>query len=247
MFRPDTSYRVYHVKEWEGDSWDPKNYGKDFDFSRTFFDQFDELMKSVPLPHLAVIESTLENAEYVNGANSVKNAYLSDNIVNAEDVYYCEDIYDSKDIFDSLSLTGCERCYGCVNSAGLYDSRYMYECQSCSDSAYCSFCKGCRDCIGCIGLTNKRHCIFNVQHSPQEYERMRSQLTPEEIRLETGRLSRSTPYRCTKIIGSHDVSGDNIIRSSDIRDSYDIYDCENIAHSVFLVGDCRDCSDITFW
>ena len=68
----------------------------DFDFTRTFFEQYDELLKSVPLPHLAVIESSLENADYVNCANQVKNAHLSNNIVGVEDIYYSEDIYSSK-------------------------------------------------------------------------------------------------------------------------------------------------------
>ena len=39
MYSPDKPYKVYHVKEFESDRWNPKDYWMQFDFSKTFFDR----------------------------------------------------------------------------------------------------------------------------------------------------------------------------------------------------------------
>jgi len=50
IFPPNSPYKIFEDKVWDTDSWDAKNYGKDFDFSRPFFEQFSELLKETPLP-----------------------------------------------------------------------------------------------------------------------------------------------------------------------------------------------------
>jgi len=52
MYNPECGYKVYDQKIWRSDSWDPMSYGRDFDFTRSFTEQFGELMKLVPLPNL---------------------------------------------------------------------------------------------------------------------------------------------------------------------------------------------------
>jgi hypothetical protein len=48
MFSPDKPYKVYEQSEWWSDKWEPKDYAREYDFSRNFFEQFDELLKAVP-------------------------------------------------------------------------------------------------------------------------------------------------------------------------------------------------------
>jgi len=48
IYSPDKPYKVYDQKIRRGDSRDPLDYGRDFDFSRTFTEQFGELMRDVP-------------------------------------------------------------------------------------------------------------------------------------------------------------------------------------------------------
>src|SRR6185369_870671 len=64
MYSPDVKFPVFQSEEWWGDDWDPMDYGKDFDFSRPFFEQFSELVDSVP--HPALINTKSENCEYSN-------------------------------------------------------------------------------------------------------------------------------------------------------------------------------------
>lgn len=247
MFSPDKPYKVYHVKDFEWDKWDAKEYAKEFDFSRPFFEQFDELLKSVPLPHLAVIESELENADYVNWAHRIKNSYLSNNMVDCENIYYSEDIYWCKNVIDSLSLKASENCYECINSHNIYNSKYLFECENCRDSIYSKFCKWCSSCIWCINLTNKEYHIFNVAYSKEEYAKIASSLTESEIKSKASDLAKKVPYKFAKIIESENAIWDNIVSSKDIKNSFDIYDSENINHSIFVMWHSKDCYDITFW
>src|SRR3990167_6999325 len=48
IFAPGTPYKVYHPDAWYGDKWNAMDYGREFDFSRPFFEQFKELMIDVP-------------------------------------------------------------------------------------------------------------------------------------------------------------------------------------------------------
>ncbi len=48
IYSPNKNLKVYCLKCWWGDGWDPASYGRDFDFSRPFFEQYAELQKEVP-------------------------------------------------------------------------------------------------------------------------------------------------------------------------------------------------------
>ena len=38
VFAPDLPYKVYEQAYWRSDAWDPMNFGRDYDFSKNFFD-----------------------------------------------------------------------------------------------------------------------------------------------------------------------------------------------------------------
>ena len=48
IYSPDKPYKVYDQKVRRSDSRDPMDYGMDFDFSKTFTENFRELMIKVP-------------------------------------------------------------------------------------------------------------------------------------------------------------------------------------------------------
>ena len=53
MYKPEAPFPVYCPEEWFGDTWDARDYGREFDFGRPFFEQFVELRDKVP--HLSLI------------------------------------------------------------------------------------------------------------------------------------------------------------------------------------------------
>ena len=50
IYSSDKPYKVYQKDAWFGDSWDPLEYGMDFDFNKSFFEQFNELLLKTPHP-----------------------------------------------------------------------------------------------------------------------------------------------------------------------------------------------------
>ena len=77
VYSPDKKYTVYSPEEWWGDGRDPFDYGKEYDFNRSFFEQFNELWHRVPL--ISLWQKSEENAAYNNNSWQLKNSYMSIN------------------------------------------------------------------------------------------------------------------------------------------------------------------------
>lgn len=54
LFSPDAPCPVYESDYWYSDKWDAHAYGRDYDFSRSFFEQWGELKQIVPMPGKSV-------------------------------------------------------------------------------------------------------------------------------------------------------------------------------------------------
>ena len=74
LYSSDKPYKVYSQDVWWSDDWDPKEYDRDYDFNRPFFDQFYELQLAVP--RLSLMNMKTENSEYCNATGWNKNCYL---------------------------------------------------------------------------------------------------------------------------------------------------------------------------
>lgn len=70
LYPNDSPYTVYNEPNWlEDKGWDPLDYGREFDFSRPFFDQFKELINEVP--HLSVLSRITRQMKIVNSQTIV--------------------------------------------------------------------------------------------------------------------------------------------------------------------------------
>ncbi len=86
VYAPESPYPVFDQDEWWSDQWDPLKYGRDFDFFRPFFEQFQELRLLVPRISLNAIGN--ENSYYTNYSLKNKNSYLVTTADYNEDCYY---------------------------------------------------------------------------------------------------------------------------------------------------------------
>lgn len=170
VYAPDRSYKVYSYDEWWGDKWNPLDYGRDFDFGRGFFEQFEELFLEVPKINL-IQDGTSENCEYTNFGAENKNCYLTLGL-RAENCYYSIDILYGKDCIDCLHLVSCERMYECVSCEKCFSCCYLDRCDQCSDCYFLASCMACKNCLGCKNLRHKEFFIFNKPYSKDEYFRM---------------------------------------------------------------------------
>src|SRR3989338_3388260 len=73
MYAPDASLQIFDQKFWWSDGWDPLEYGAEYDFSKTFFSKFKELLYRTPLSALQNVNST--NSEWCNPGVDNKNCY----------------------------------------------------------------------------------------------------------------------------------------------------------------------------
>lgn len=168
-FGEHTGIHVYDAHEWWTDKWDPKSYGRPFDFSRPFFEQFFTLRDRVPrlaLQH----QKPMINSDYCNCASRNKDCYLTFSTNHCEDCYYGSWINYCKNCIDNLNIEECEWCYECVSSRESYGLRYCRDCFHCSDSFFLRNCTGCSQCFGSSNQVNKRHMVFNEQKTKKEYE-----------------------------------------------------------------------------
>src|SRR3989339_599233 len=113
IYSPDKPYKVYDQEAWWSDKWDPLEYGKEFDFSRPFFDQFKELQ--VVVPRVSLTNTNSENSEYTNYTANNKNCYLifSNSYGHNENCYYGTCLSKSKNCVDSINIFDCELTFDC--------------------------------------------------------------------------------------------------------------------------------------
>lgn len=164
---PQTPLKVYEKEYWRSDAWDPMEYGRDYDFSRSFFEQFRELLYTVPWPSRYV--ANMVNADYANNAESVKNCYLCFNLGFCEDSAYLVDAVYLKNCFDVSSTTSAELCYDGMAVRDCFKTFYSLICEKCSEVWLSRDCIGCSHCFGCANLRNKQYYIYNRPYSREGY------------------------------------------------------------------------------
>ncbi len=168
IYSPDKPFPVYEQSIWWGDVWNPEEYGRDFDFSRPFFPQFEELHRVVP--KLNVMTSQNENCNYTHLTANNKNCYLIFECSNNEDCYYGLWMQQSKDCIDCDYIHQCEHCYQVSDCYNCYELCYSRDCHNCRDSYFMEHCIGCQKCFGCLNLKNKQYHIYNREVTPAQFE-----------------------------------------------------------------------------
>ncbi|MCX6735159.1 MAG: hypothetical protein NTZ25_04615 [Candidatus Peregrinibacteria bacterium] len=238
IYSPDKPYKVYDQPEWWSDKWDPMIYGREYDFSRPFFEQFRELYLDVPRVSLHTI--SVENSYYTCYSLFVKNCYLLFGASNNEDCMFGKYITGAKNCLDSLCLYSCEFCYQGVASDACYGCRFFTNCRNCSDSTMIEDCNGCKNCICCFGLRSKEYCILNqfvgkekYQEFVKDYEYL-THTNIEFLRKKLADLKANLPHVQSHIYASENCSGDAIFNSKNCHFSYDVKgseDCKYIHNS----------------
>ncbi|MCR4328237.1 MAG: hypothetical protein NUV53_01835 [Patescibacteria group bacterium] len=249
MYSPKSPHKVYSYEEWWADNWDPKAWGKPFDFSRPFFEQFHELLLAVPRFNLANLNS--QSCEYSNFTLNSKNCYLVFGCVDDEDCAYGHIVWESKDSLDNLYLYKSELCYESVDCVGSYGLKYCTECESCNDCIGCYDCRSCTNCIGCVGLKQKSYHIFNDPVTKEEYESFVAQhlftnpVTVPFILEKQKELRKKIPQRYFFGLHNNRVSGNHIYNAKNLHYSFDVKGGED-SKFIFTGRNAKDSYDVSF-
>lgn len=178
MYPPDSPFKIYDQDIWWSDQWDALSYGRDFDFARSFFEQFRELQLAVP--RVALVNKQSENSLYNNHAQRNKNCFMNAVVFDSEDVYYSDWIIEhARDCMDcSYLFGGCELCYETYYAWSSYKAVFCDFIKSCSDVWFCYDCFGTKNSFMCSNLRNKEYCIRNKQYTKQQYEEEMKKIFP---------------------------------------------------------------------
>lgn len=241
IYPPGTRFPVWQVDTWfDKNVWDAREHGRDYDFSRPFFDQFYDLQCVVPRPHNGSLAGSRSvNSDYTNCSGDNKNCYMGSGTGFSEECYYTTYTEYSYRCMDVLLCHKCQMCYECVDIEESYNLQWCQSCSNCTDSTFLYDCRDCSDCIGCVGLRHKQYYIFNQPHSKEEYEKKKGELingnreSIELVRKEwQEKVLAKFPRKYYNGEKNENFSGSSIARCVD---SFFMFDAKN-------TKDCKYCA-----
>ena len=245
MYNPENGFVVYDQKEWWSDKWDPLSFGVDFDFQKSFFEQFSELQKRVPRFNIFNRDSV--NCEYVNYAPHNKNSYLIFGSWFNEDCAYGQTLTECRDCYDNLFIEKSELNYECIDGSRNYRVLFSRNCTDCTDCFFCFDCKSVRYSFGCTNLRNKEYHLFNQPSSKEEIDKHISSLSSyssvQEQKQKLNELvQKHAVHQASTGLNNESSTGDFLFECKNARGCFNAYRCEDIAYSARLM-DQKDSYD----
>ena len=247
IYNEDYPGPVYCQPCWWGDGWDTLEYERDFDFSKTFFEQFAEHRFNVPRIALANTKSV--NSEYTNQSNDNKNCFMCVATCLSEDCLYGQWNQGSKECVDCYSTEKCELLYESISCVKCSTSAYLENCRDCSHSIFLYDCRGCTNCVGCVGLRNKSHYWFNETLSKEEYEKRYKALmfTHNELQKMKEKfeaLTRTLPRKYYEGRNNVNTTGNYIEHNKNVTNTFYAHRTEDTSNSQDA-WEARNCMDLT--
>ncbi|QQG46187.1 MAG: hypothetical protein HYY55_04505 [Candidatus Niyogibacteria bacterium] len=250
---PDKPFKVYCPDCWWSDRWDVYEYGRDYDFSKPFFEQWSGLFHEAPLLGLAIDVDIVKDSPYNNNAGHLKNCYLLFHAVYNKDSAYGAVLVYNESVMDCAFMHTNELLYDCM---------HHHKCSKCAGSRWqaiesreCFFCRdiiNCHNCFASANLRNKKYYIFNKSYSKEDYFKeiakydLGSYKTYQEIKKLAEEHWRKFPPRPKYDNFSVNSTGDFVFYSKNCKECFEVVDTED-SKFMFLVSDgpVRDCYDIS--
>lgn len=246
-FSPNSPFTVLCADCWWGPKFDPLKYGRDFDFNRSFFDQFWEHLIAVPVGNLFIASS--ENSEYSNFAVGNKDCFMTTASDFNQDCFYIDNSNNNRDSAEASFINNCELSYDCVNTVGSYS---CIGCDNVKNSNFCFFSSdliGCSNCIGCVGLRNASSHVFNQPMSKDQYEAVvkKAALNTfhgyERLRKEAEQWILQQHHEAPTNINVENCTGAYIVNSKNCSECFNTVDSEDCRYSD-LLHEAKSCMDV---
>ena len=249
MYSQDKPYKVYCRECWWSDKWSVSDYAKDFDFSRSFFEQFSELREQVPRICL-LNDADSENSTYTNHVYRLKNCYLLSDACDNENCLYGNGIYNSKECVDCSYVTEqSELCYETVFSMNCYNIKYCQDCHTCNDCTFLIDCRGCTNCFMCTGLRNKKYCIKNKEYSKDDYFKkiekyqLNKRSEVEKYKKEFLKFSLTIPRKFMRGVKNENSDGDYLLNNKSVHHCFQTRNSEQCSYC-FGMDEAKNCYDV---
>lgn len=207
--------------------------GQDYDFTKTFWENFQSLFKKVSMPSMIHFFQN-DNCDYADVVSKGKNIYLSAYVANEdEDVYYSFGVKDAcANIFNSAFISdhseNINMSCGVTHSYKVFYSKFII---NCSDIRFSTNLVGCTHCIKCNDLQNISYAIENKVMTKEEYEQQKEVILTQQQEYLT--RYKELNWKAENI-ASTKVSGNFLIESEDVENGYFAYRLKN-GRNVFNV------------
>jgi len=249
VYQKDRPYTVYCRECWLSDRWSPVDYGVDYNFSKNFFEQLQDLQQKVPRANL--YQTNFVSSEYCSYGLDFKECYLLFGGHNDERIYFSTQVFDSR---DSMDLGFCEKIefsyelFECKRTNMLF---FSHHCVDCIASYYLVDCKNCINCFGCVGLVNKQYHIFNKPYTKEEYlkfvkDNQGSYQKHIDNLQKLNKLKLSVPHKYARITQSINSTGDDLTEVRNTHNAFSSRQAEDSRFLFFCRHGSKDCYDVSF-
>ncbi len=217
-------YPIYKSHEWWGDSWDPMPFGREYDSSRSFFEQMKELQEKVPRPHQAGENNT--NCDWSDDVWESKNCYLTRSVLRCENLNYSYRVMDTKDSSDIVYCFNLQNSYDCLACHNSFNLNFSENSKDCIDSYFLFDCRNCQNCFMSYNLRNKQFCIRNKQFTKEDYEK-----EIKEIKLDS--------YKNVQILKEE---LENILKNNAVhRETFNLRTTDSTGNHMTNCDKCKNC------
>jgi len=243
--------KIMERDAWWGDGWDPMEYGRDFDDSRDFFEQFQELLLAVPWPSRDV--QKLLNSDYSNQATSLKNCYLCFNSGFCENCLYGIGSINMRDSIDYYFSGASELCYEVMDADRCYGTFFSIDVGNCRNVWLSRDCHDCMDCFGCANLRSKQYHICNQPYRKEEYlakikeMNLGSYGALMQAKARAYAFWKSQPYKYAHAVQNTKTIGEYVFNCKNAKQCYQVIDGENLAYCQNMARGIKDSYDYTNW
>ena len=247
-FSEDSSPSVYCPECWWGDTWDSFQYSRDYDFSRPFFGQYQELVKEFPV--LNAWNFNNERSDYTNYTGYSKNIYLAYSALYSENVFYSSIIDKSRDCVDCFKTRDSELCYWCADAVKAHNAYFLVNSRECINSRFLFDCVNCQNCFMSSNLRNKQFYFKNRSLSKDEYERaiaqvdLGSYVSIQNLNKEFENLRRNSIHKFSNMTNTVHSSGDNLSNTKNTLSTFDSWNTENVKYC-WRIYNYKDTYDVS--
>ena len=253
-YPPGAPLVTYCLDCYYSGDWDPITFGREYDFSKPFFEQFKELLARTPIITLDLELTAAQSSPFTNHAANIKDCYLVFFALDSEQCMYGFYLHKNRSLLDSSSAMQCERCY---DSSNIFKDNGCIGVRNTNESIDCIFLRdsiNCQNCFASANLRNKKYYIFNKPYSKEEYFKeiqrwdLGSYKTYTELRQRAVEHWKQFPPKPYWNDLSVDSTGNYVFESKNCKECYEVVKTEDSKYVMMTIGNpTKDCYDITGW
>ena len=253
-YEPTAPYVVYCHKCWWSDTWDSADFTKDVDFSRTFLEQFNELLHQTPLIGLSIDTITGKLSPYVNHCDNAKYCYMIFYSAINEDSMYGFYIVNNKSVLNCSMIFNSELCFDGKNNFKNYNAIGCEDTNDSMDSAFLKDCVNCSHCFASVNLRKKSYVFFNEQLTKEEYLKKVSEIDLGSFKEYENQKKKALehfknyPSRAVYENLTQNCTGSYLFESKNCKECYEVGYSEDCKYCMLMKqAHVKDCYDYTDW